>query len=170
VAEPFVVLSWIKAIPVALMHPVNATSRCRDGQAGSRCQQHQSPTRGALFIVVDDDPAVRDSLKFSLEIEGFAVRAYAGGSAVLNDSDLECCQCLVVDQNMPEMSGLELSRRLRNRHVHAPVILITSHPTAALSTSAAGAGIPIVEKPLLGNALLDKINDAVAQHSRPETR
>jgi len=117
-----------------------------------------------FVIVLDDDPAVRNSLKFSLEIEGFIVHAHATPADLLNDTDLERCKCLIVDQNMPDIKGLDLVQILRQRHINAPAILITSHPSVALSRNAANAGVPIVEKPLLGNALLDKINDAIALH------
>src|SRR6516165_12558703 len=116
---------------------------------------------GALVIaVVDDDPAVCGSLKFSLELEGFMVHAYAGGAELLSAGDLGAYSCLVVDQRMPQMSGMELITRLRDRQVLTPAVLIVNHPNAALSARAAKAQVPIVEKPLLSNALLDCIRDA----------
>ncbi len=117
---------------------------------------------GFVVIVIDDDPAVRHSLKFSLEIEGFTVRSYATGPELLSDGDLAFCSCLIVDQNMPGMSGLDLIALLRARHVSAPAILITTHPSLWLRERAQKAGIPIVEKPLLGNALVDKIGDVLS--------
>jgi FixJ family two-component response regulator len=113
-----------------------------------------------LVAVVDDDPAVCGSLKFSLELEGFMVRAYCSGSELLNAGDFAEYSCLVVDQRMPEMSGMELITRLRERQVLTPAVLIVSHPNAALSARAAKAQVPIVEKPFLGNALLDCIREA----------
>jgi two-component system, LuxR family, response regulator FixJ len=121
----------------------------------------QSAVNRSTVVVVDDDAAVRNSLKFSLEVEGFAVRAYAAGTDLLH-ADLAGCACFVVDQNMPGISGLDLVSRLRARRVSAPAILITSHPTAAVISRAADAGVPIVEKPFLGNALIDSIR-AVAR-------
>jgi two-component system response regulator FixJ len=108
-------------------------------------------------IVVDDDHAVRNSLKFSLEIEGFAVRVYAGGVELLNDAEPLRGGCLVVDQNMPGMKGLDLIARLRARDIAVPAILTTSYPTVALRDRAASAGVGIVEKPFLENALIDRI-------------
>jgi two-component system, LuxR family, response regulator FixJ len=112
-----------------------------------------------VVIVVDDDPAVRNSLRFSLEIEGFAVRDYPDGMELLNDRELPRGGCLVIDQNLPGMNGLDVVARLRDRQVSVPAILITSHPSATVSERAARAGVPIVEKPLLGNTLLDRIHD-----------
>jgi len=116
-----------------------------------------------LIIVVDDDPAVRNSLKFSLEIEGFLVRLYANGSELLGERDIPRCSCLVVDQRMPGIAGLDLICKLRSQSVSAPAILITSHPTTELARRAAGANVLIVEKPLLGNALLEQIHNACSQ-------
>jgi FixJ family two-component response regulator len=123
--------------------------------------QGESAIPRYVVIVIDDDLAVRNSLKFSLEVEGLTVRSYATGAELLSAGDLALCSCLVVDQNMPGMNGLDLITLLRARHFAAPAILITSHPSSSLRERAQQAGVPIVEKPLLGNALLDKIRDAV---------
>jgi two-component system, LuxR family, response regulator FixJ len=112
-----------------------------------------------IVVVVDDDPAVCSSLKFSLELEGFSVRAYGSAGeflkAGMNDAD-----CLVVDQRMPAMSGMELIAKLRAQNISTPAVLIVSQPNAAVSARAAKIGVPIVEKPFLGNALLEKIRQA----------
>jgi two-component system, LuxR family, response regulator FixJ len=100
-----------------------------------------------LVIVVDDDGAVRNSLKFSLEIEGFAVRTYSDGQQLLNGRDASASSCLIIDHNLPGISGLETIARLREEHVNVPAILITSHPTLATAEHARQAHIPIVEKP-----------------------
>ena len=99
--------------------------------------------------------------KFSLEIEGFTVHSYATGTELLGAGDLSPCDCLVVDQKMPGMSGLDLIALLRDRHFSAPAILITSDPSPSLRERARKAAVPIVEKPLLGNALLEQIRDVV---------
>ncbi len=119
-----------------------------------------APTRRPVVAVVDDDPAVCGSLKFALELEGFAVRTYHSGSEVLGARDLGTCNCFVIDQRMPEMSGMDLVDALRGRQMSAPVILIISSPNTTLSARAAKAAIPIVEKPLLGNALVERIREA----------
>ena len=128
-------------------------------------RQGELAVTGLVVIVVDDDVAVRNSLKFSLEIEGFAVRAYSGGIELLNDTELLREACLVIDQNMPGMNGLDLVAQLRARDVAVPAILITGSPTAALSARAAKAGVAIVEKPLLGTALLDRIRELFSRGS-----
>jgi FixJ family two-component response regulator len=112
-----------------------------------------------VIAVVDDDPAVSNSLKFSLEVEGFLVHLYRSGAELLDTGELVACNCFVIDQKLLPMSGLEVIAKLRSRRISAPAILITSHPNAALIARAAMDGTPIVEKPLLGNALVDKIRE-----------
>ena len=120
------------------------------------------PVRNRLVIVIDDDPAVCNSLKFSLEVEGFTVRDYSSAHELLREPELADAGCLVIDYHLPEMNGLEVLDRLRARRVAAPAILITSHPSAAVRQRAAEAGVRIVEKPLLGNALVEGIRNAFA--------
>jgi two-component system, LuxR family, response regulator FixJ len=112
-----------------------------------------------VVFVVEDDLAVLNSLTFSLEIEGFKVHGYATGEELLNADNFADCDCFVVDQKLPGMNGPALIARLRDRHIDAPAILITSHPDSWLRKQAENAGVWIVEKPLLGNNLLDRIHD-----------
>jgi two-component system response regulator FixJ len=123
---------------------------------------HEPAVANPLVIVVDDDAAVRGSLKFALEIEGFMVRTYARGDDLMSDAVLSDCACLVIDQKLPGMTGMDVVAALRSQRIATPAILITSHPTNALQERAAQAGIPIVEKPLLGNALIDRVRAAAA--------
>lgn len=113
------------------------------------------------IAVVDDDAAVRNSLKFSLEIDGFVVRTYASAEDFLNAGDLSDFQCLVVDQNMPRMTGLELVAALRKQGLAIPALLVSGHLTPAITRQASAAGIPAIEKPFLGNGLIDSIRAAV---------
>lgn len=116
---------------------------------------------GATVVIVDDDPAVCSSLKFSLELEGFAVRAYGSAAELLEVGKLDGCDCFVVDQRMPNMTGMELIAKLRAQKILTPMILLVSGPPGgALGSRAAAANIQIVEKPLLGNALVDRIRQA----------
>jgi two-component system, LuxR family, response regulator FixJ len=112
-----------------------------------------------VVVVVDDDPAVCGSLKFSLELEGFSVRTFHNGADLLQEGNFEDCSCFV-DQRMPGMGGMELIAKLRERKVATPAILIISQPSDALSTRAAKAAVPIVEKPFLNNMLVDRIREA----------
>jgi two-component system, LuxR family, response regulator FixJ len=123
----------------------------------------QMQGRSLVVVIVDDDPAVCGSLKFSLELEGFVVRAYGSAGELFHAGDLGSCDCFVVDQRMPGMTGMELIGKLRDQKVRTPAILLVSHANPALTARAAMAHVPIVEKPLLGNALVERIRDACRQ-------
>ena len=119
-----------------------------------------------IVLVVDDDLAVRDLHKFSLELEGFEVRTYAGPNELLNEDNLPERGCLIVNYQMPAMNGLELVARLRDRWLLSmPVILVTGHSSDNLRKRAAIAGVSIVEKPFLGPRLVEFIRQAFDDQS-----
>lgn len=109
-------------------------------------------------LVVDDDAALRSSLEFILGVEGYAVRAYASGHELLDDDDLPASGCLVIDQRLPDIDGLQLIDAIRHRGVTLAAILITTNPTRALQRRAEAAKIPIVEKPFITGALFQQIS------------
>lgn len=121
------------------------------------------PGDAERVLVVDDDLAVRNSLRFALEMEGLTVRTFGSGAELLADPDLASCGCLVIDCNMPEMNGIELVERLKERHQHCPVILITSGSARGLAESGVHMDVmDVLEKPLEDNSLLDHIHAALA--------
>jgi two-component system response regulator FixJ len=119
-------------------------------------------TKNSVLIVVDDDAAVRNALKFSLELEGYAVRTYSDGLELLNEPQLPPGSCLVMDYKLPGINGLEAIARLRERYADLPAILITTHPSTKVARHAREANVPIVEKPLLEDALLKEIRAVAA--------
>jgi FixJ family two-component response regulator len=127
----------------------------------------QSAPGSPVIIIVDDDFAVRNSLAFVLTEEGFVVRTYCSAEMLLDGALAGDASCLVIDQKLPGLSGLGLVDELRRRDVSAPVILITTGPTAQVQREAAAAGIAIVEKPLIGDALFHEIYLNLARSSEP---
>jgi two-component system, LuxR family, response regulator FixJ len=111
-----------------------------------------------LLLVLDDDAAVRDSLKFLLEVEGFKVRTFASPEELLNDKELPDSGCLIVDYQMPAMNGLDVVAALRQRQNPMPAILITAHPDAKILERASAAGVTLIKKPFQQAALLDCID------------
>ena len=105
------------------------------------------------LIIVDDDPDVLNALRFAFETDGYVVRAHACGEDVLAEPPLEPSTCLVIDERLPGLSGLDTISRLRDLNVNVPAILITTHPTRSMIKRAAAAKIGIVEKPLVSDAL-----------------
>jgi FixJ family two-component response regulator len=122
--------------------------------------QIENASARPLVVIVDDDPAIRSSLAFSLQLEGFSVRSYASSTDLLGDDMTAEASCLVVDYQLPGMNGLDLVAELRRRQIAAPAILITTHPSAAVRERAMATGVAIIEKPLLGDALFHEIHAA----------
>jgi two-component system response regulator FixJ len=108
-----------------------------------------------VVAIVDDDPAVRNALAFSLETDGITVRAYSGSAELL--TAVPRADCFVIDFKLPGMDGLELLAELRRRRIASPAILITTHPSASVRERAAIAGAALIEKPLLDDALFREI-------------
>lgn len=116
----------------------------------------------AMIYVVDDDSDVLGSLQFLLETDGFDVRTFKSGAALLGDEASDGADCFVIDYKMPSMNGLDLVRCLRDREISAPVILITGHLDEQLSERAANAGVRyVLHKPLLDESLVGHIRGAL---------
>ena len=116
-----------------------------------------------LIAVVDDDVSIRDSLKFSLEVDGFRVHAFANGGELLRDLGLDKFRCLVSDYRLPDMSGVELVERLRRLGANIPCILALSGPNGSAVRRAAAAGVVLIEKTQLAESLADVVRSAVAR-------
>lgn len=110
-----------------------------------------------LLLLVDDDPAVLASLQFSLELEGFAVDAFASGEAVVARNKLARHACLVLDYRLPGIDGLSLLNLLRERGETCPAVIITSNPTRAMRQRTTDASAVLIEKPLLSDSLTTAI-------------
>ncbi|REF88827.1 response regulator receiver domain-containing protein [Methylovirgula ligni] len=116
-----------------------------------------------VVFVLDDDEAVRESLKFSLELEGYAVRTCAEGHELLKHPDLARARCLILDYRMPRMDGFEVLDCLVAQRVGVPVILITSNASDALRRRAERVGVhQVLEKPLSDGALMENIQSLLS--------
>lgn len=122
-----------------------------------------NPTARPVVLLVDDDPAVTHAVQFSFDLEGLDVRSYRDAEALLAAGDLPERGCLVLDYHLPGVDGLDLLERLRARDVRMPAVLITTNPRPLLRARAARAGVPIIEKPLLTDALLTAVLGALAR-------
>ena len=117
------------------------------------------PQTATTVYVVDDDSAVRRALAFALDLEGFAVETFESGEALLLRDRPQGPGCLVIDERLPGVTGLDTLRQLRARAIDLPAILVTSHPKPSFRAAAASAGVPILEKPLEGATLIDAIHE-----------
>ena len=121
--------------------------------------------------VVDDDPAVRDSLSFLLSTAELTPIVYDSAAALLaNGHDLEP-GCIITDVRMPGMSGLELVEELKARRIPHPVIVLTGHADVALAVEAMKAGVvDFIEKPFDEDVLLKAVRLAVGRDETANTR
>jgi two-component system response regulator FixJ len=116
-----------------------------------------------IVFVVDDDLAVRESLKFALELEGLVLRLCGSGPELLRHPDLRQAGCLVMECKMPLMDGFEVLDILATRGAKLPVILLTSYATDAFRRRATASGAKfILEKPLLNGSLVERIRDVLS--------
>lgn len=113
-------------------------------------------------MIIDDDASVRDSLQFLFEIAGFSSAAYASARDCLASFPREDAACLVVDQHMPDLTGLELVAELRRRGVRLPAVLVTGSPSHDLERRAAELdGMRVMPKPPLEDELLRFVASSV---------
>ncbi|MGA9090820.1 MAG: response regulator [Bradyrhizobium sp.] len=123
-----------------------------------------SSSAKSTVYVVDDDADVLGSLRFLLETDGFNVRTFRNAEALLNTVRSTGVDCFVIDYKMPDMNGIELARRLRNRDIAAPVVLITGYPDENISARAEAAGVRhVLLKPLLEDSLVTRIRGAIQE-------
>jgi two-component system, LuxR family, response regulator FixJ len=117
------------------------------------------------ICVVDDDVGVLSSLRFLLETDGFSVRTFRSGGAALSAPYTDNVDCFVIDYKMPDINGIDLVGRLRNRGIDAPVVLITGYPDKNIAARAEAAGVKhVMRKPLLDDSLVKGIRGAIEEH------
>lgn len=120
-----------------------------------------------VIHIVDDEEAVRKSLAFLLTISGHAVRVHESATSFLvHARDLEKA-CLITDLRMPDMSGVDLLRRLHEEDAMLPAIVITGHADVPMAVEAMKAGaLDFIEKPFDEEVLLEAVVRAVAALER----
>lgn len=114
--------------------------------------------------VVDDDQAVRDSLRWLIESVGLNVTTFSNGQELLENFNEPDISCLVLDVRMPGISGLDLQQRLKNLNSKVPVIIVTGHADVPMAIQAMKAGaFDFIEKPYSDQLLLERIQCAIEQ-------
>jgi len=94
-----------------------------------------APQTASTVYIVDDDEAVRDSLRWLLEANNYRVRAFPSGESFLAEYDEQRPGVLIVDVRMPGMSGLELQEQLIARKSSMPIVFITGHGDVPMAVS-----------------------------------
>ena len=114
--------------------------------------------------VVEDDEAVRDSLELLLKSDGKPVKTYESATAFLKDYSDKMAGCIVLDIRMPGMDGMELQKKLNEKHSILPIIFVTGHGDVPMAVDAMKEGaVDFIQKPYREEALLEKIEAALKQ-------
>lgn len=120
--------------------------------------------KGRTVYLIDDDDAMRDSLAFLLSTQGVEVKVYESPLKFLAEAGSIGDACVITDMRMPEMTGLQLVRRLKEIGVGAPVIVITGHGDVPLAVEAMKAGVvDFLEKPFSDDVILNSLQIACAR-------
>lgn len=115
--------------------------------------------------VVDDDEAVRDSLRLLLKTIDIPCRVYASGNDFVNAFDPAMSGCILLDIRMPGMSGLEVQQALNEKQNSMPIIFVTGHGDVPMAVKAMHNGaFDFLEKPYREQELLDRIQQARSEN------
>jgi|EndMetStandDraft_8_1072994.scaffolds.fasta_scaffold342195_2 two-component system response regulator FixJ len=129
------------------------------------------PSDKAVVHVIDDDEAMRQSLAFLLGTVGMKVQTYESAMAFLAVAPEIKSGCIITDVRMPEVSGLDLLRRVRELELGIPVIMITGHGDVPLAVEAMKIGaLDFLEKPFDDEVLLASVRSALNQLDQDQRR
>ena len=119
------------------------------------------PTPEPIVFVVDDDISVRESLEVLIRDAGWRAEVFASAQAFLARSRVFSPSCLILDMSLPDLSGLELQRRIAER-TDMPIIFITGYGDIPMTVQAMKAGaVEFMTKPFSDDALLSAIGNAI---------
>lgn len=120
-----------------------------------------------VVYIVDDDEAVRDSLRWLVESVGHKASTFASANEFLEAFEPALKGCLVLDVRMPGTSGLDLQEELGNRNCDLPILMITGFGEVQGAVRALKAGaLDYLEKPVSDQTLLDRIHECLERHAR----
>jgi FixJ family two-component response regulator len=124
------------------------------------------PANAATVFIVDDNPAVRDAIRWLVQQVGLNAKTYASAQEFLAAFRSDMRGCLVLDIRMPGLSGIELQEKLAQNGVHLPVIIVTGHGDVPITVRAMKAGaFEFLQKPFNDQALLDAIQAALDKYA-----
>ena len=125
----------------------------------------------SIVHVIDDNEAVREALTFQLGSAGIDVRTYESAAVFLEVVPTVQAGCIITDVRMPELSGIDLLRRLRELKLAVPVIVITAHGDIPLAVEAMRLGaMDFLEKPFEDEVLLASVRSALDKGDRDQKR
>jgi FixJ family two-component response regulator len=127
-------------------------------------------SRGEIFVV-DDDPAVRDTLSMVLSTAGYQVICFADGAALLAVARSRTPAAILLDVHIPGKSGLDILRELHGEDYPAPIFMISGHGDISMAVSAIKNGaLDFIEKPFRGSELVTRLEDAIGAYARRQAQ
>jgi FixJ family two-component response regulator len=125
-----------------------------------------SPSRGEIFVV-DDDPAVRETLSLVLSAGGYHVICFADGAALLAVARSRTPACILLDVHIPGKSGLDILKELRGEDYPAPIFMISGQGDISMAVSAIKNGaLDFIEKPFRGSEIVARLDEAIDAYAR----
>jgi FixJ family two-component response regulator len=125
-----------------------------------------SPSRGEIFVV-DDDPAVRETLSMVLSTGGYQVICFADGAALLAVARTRTPACMLLDVHIPGKSGLDILKELHGEDYPAPIFMISGQGDIAMAVSAIKSGaLDFIEKPFRGSEIVARLDEAIGAYER----
>jgi FixJ family two-component response regulator len=126
----------------------------------------KSLSRSEIFVV-DDDPAVRETLSMVLSAGGYEVICFADGAALLAVARSRTPACILLDVHIPGKSGLDILRELHGEDYPAPIFMISGQGDIAMAVSAIKSGaLDFIEKPFRGSEIVARLNEAIGAYAR----
>jgi FixJ family two-component response regulator len=123
-------------------------------------------SRGEIFVV-DDDPAVRDTLSLVLSAAGYQVICFADGAALLAVARSRTPAAILLDVHIPGKSGLDILRELHGEDYPAPIFMISGQGDIAMAVSAIKNGaLDFIEKPFRGSEIVARLDEAIGAYAR----
>ena len=122
-----------------------------------------SDAKKHLVFVVEDDEEVRVSTRALLEASGYGVREFASAEDVIACGDVTAAGCIVLDQTLPGISGLDLIRRLRADGIQTPAIMVSGNGKQLLQAAAKAGVAAVLRKPLSAEALEEWLKEIFSE-------
>ena len=126
----------------------------------------KSASRGEIFVV-DDDPAVRETLSVVLSAGGYQVICFADGAALLSVARTRTPAAILLDVHIPGTSGLDILKELRGEDYPAPIFMISGQGDIAMAVMAIKHGaLDFIEKPFRGSEIVARLDEAIGAYTR----
>ena len=127
----------------------------------------EKPVSEGEIFVVDDDPAVRDTLSMVLSAGGYQVICFADGAALLAVARTRTPACILLDVHIPGKSGLDILKELHGEDYPAPIFMISGQGDIAMAVTAIKNGaLDFIEKPFRGSEIVARLDEAIGAYAR----